>query len=67
LVKDTYRQGNLINLSRDQWAAAPKTFNPDGTPIKTQTQEAFENIATKPSTIIVVGVLCLLALGLVKK
>jgi hypothetical protein len=64
-VQDTDKQGNPINLSRDQWVAAPKTYNPDGTPIKTQ--EAFQNIATKPSTIIVVGILCILALGLIKK
>jgi hypothetical protein len=66
-VQDTDRVGNPINLTRDQWAAAPKTFNPDGTPVKTRTQERFEDIVTRPSTIIVVGVLCLLALGLVKK
>jgi hypothetical protein len=66
-VQDTDRLKNPINLTRDQWIAAPKTFNPDGTPIQTQTQEAFENFMTRPSTIIVVGVLCILALGLVKK
>ena len=66
-VQDTDRAGNPINLTRDQWAAAPKTFNPDGTPVKTRTQERFEDFVTRPSTIIVVGVLCLLALGCVKK
>jgi hypothetical protein len=66
-IQDTDSQGNPINLSRDQWVAAPKTFNPDGTPIKSQVKESFQNIMTKPSTIIVVGVLCLLALGIVKK
>lgn len=65
-VQDTDRLGNPINLTRDQWVAAQKTFNPDGTPVQTQTQEAFQNILTKPSTIIVVGALCLLALGFVK-
>lgn len=64
-VQDTDAQGNPINLTRDQWVAAPKTFNPDGTPVQQQ-QEGFESIMTRPSTIIVVGVLCLLALGLVK-
>jgi hypothetical protein len=63
-VQDTDRLGNPINLTRDQWVAAPKTFNPDGTPV--QTQEAFEDFMTRPSTIIVVGVLCILALGFVK-
>jgi hypothetical protein len=64
-IQDTDKQGNPVNLSRDQWAAAPKTFNSDGTPAKTT--EGFESMITKPSTIIVVGVLCLLALGFVKK
>jgi hypothetical protein len=64
-IQDTDQQGNPINLSRDQWSAAPKTFNSDGTPVNTT--EGFEATLTKPSTIIVVGVLCLLALGFVKK
>ena len=63
-VQDTDRLGNPINLVRDQWVSAPKTFNSDGTPLQ---QEAFQNFMTRPSTIIVVGVLCLLALGVVKK
>jgi hypothetical protein len=62
-VQDTDRNGNPINISRDQWVSTPKTFNSDGTPKK----EGFTNIATNTSTIIVVGVLCLLALGIVKK
>jgi hypothetical protein len=61
-IQDTDKQGNPVNLTRDQWAAAQKTFNPDGTPVK---MEAFENMMTRPSTIIVVGVLCLLAIGLI--
>lgn len=65
-VQDTDRLKNPINLARDQWVAAPKTFNPDGTPVQTQSQEAFQNFMTRPSTVIVVGVLCLLALGIVK-
>ena len=63
-VQDTDRLGNPINLTRDQWVAAQKTFNSDGTPI--QTQEAFQNFMTRPATVITVGVLCLLALGFVK-
>jgi hypothetical protein len=65
-VQDTDRLGNPINLTRDQWTAAPKTFNPDGTPIQSPVKEAFQNIITRPSTIIVVGVLCILAMGIVK-
>jgi hypothetical protein len=64
-VQDTDKNGNPINLTRDQWTAAAKTFNSDGTPI--QTSEGFEGFATKPATIITVGVLCLLALAFVKK
>jgi len=37
-IQDTDSQGNPVNLTRDQWAAAPKTFNPDGTPAQTQQQ-----------------------------
>lgn len=66
-VQDTDRQGNPVNLSRDQWIAAPKTYNPDGTPITTKAQEAFQNIMTKPATVVTVGVLCLLALAFVHK
>lgn len=66
-VQDTDSQGNPINLTRDQWASAPKTFNPDGTPAQSPQQEAFENMLTKPATVITVGVLCLLALAFVKK
>jgi len=66
-IQDTDSNGNPINLTRDQWVSAPKTFNSDGTPIKTQTQEAFENVISQPITIISVGVLCLLALAFVKK
>jgi hypothetical protein len=63
-VQDTDSQGNPVNLTRDQWVAAQKTFNPDGTPV--QTQEGFEDFLTKPATVITVGVLCLLALAFVK-
>jgi len=62
-VQDTDRNGNPVNLSRDQWVSAPKTYNPDGTPIQS---EGFEAL-TSPVTIISVGVLCLLAFAVVKK
>jgi hypothetical protein len=64
-VQDTDKNGNPINLTRDQWTAAPKTFNSDGTPV--QTKEGFQGLVTRPTTIITVGVLCLLALAFVKK
>jgi hypothetical protein len=66
-VQDTDRQGNPINLTRDQWVSAQKTFNPDGTPVKSAKKEAFQGMITKPSTIFVIGILCLLAFGIVKK
>jgi hypothetical protein len=65
-VQDTDQQGNPINLSRDQWAATPKTFNSNGTPV-TGTKESFQGFMTNTTTIITVGVLCLLAFGLMKK
>ena len=64
-IQDTDSGGNPVNISRDKWVSEPKTFNPDGSQIKTN--ESFKNMLTSPSTIIIVGVLCLLALGLVKK
>ena len=63
-VQDTDRNGNPVNLSRDQWVAAPKTFNADGTEKKAY--EGFANILTNTSTIITVGVLCLLAFAFVR-
>lgn len=63
-VQDTDRLGNPINLTREQWVTAQKTFNSDGTPINQK--EGFENFITKPATVITVGVLCLLAIAFVK-
>lgn len=61
-VQDTDNSGNPINLTRDQWVSAQKTFNPDGTQMK----EGFENMITKPYTIVGVALLCILALGFIK-
>jgi hypothetical protein len=55
--------GKKVDMSRDQWVAAKKTFNPDGTP----KVEAFEAVITHPATVVTVGVLCLLALAFVRK
>jgi hypothetical protein len=65
-VQDTDFNGNPINVSRDQWVAEPKTFNPDGTPVKAKKKEGFQQFMNHPSTVIVVGVLCLLAFGMLK-
>jgi hypothetical protein len=64
-IQDTDRFGNPVNLTKEKWLSEPKTYNPDGTPIKSL--ETFENMLIHPSTIIVVGLLCLLGLGLIKK
>ncbi len=63
-VQDTDSSGNPINLARDKWVAAPKTYNSDGTPI--QQQESFQGFITHPASIAVIGVLCLVAFGTFK-
>lgn len=70
-VQDTDSQGNPINLSRDQWASAPKTYNYDGTPTQQQQQkeqqvESFRNFMTHPATIAVIGALTIIAFGTFK-
>jgi hypothetical protein len=64
-VQDTDANGDPINLPRDKWVAAPKTYNPDGTPITNS--ESFQNFMSKPATMAVIGILCLMAYGMVKK
>jgi hypothetical protein len=66
-VQETDLKGKPINLTRDQWVAADKTFNKDGTPVRPKAKEAFQNIINAPATAIVVGVLCLLAFGMIRK
>jgi len=55
--------GKKVNLTRDEWVAAKKSFHPDGTP----KVEAFEAAMTYPGTVITIGVLCMLALAFVRK
>lgn len=66
-VQDKDSNGNPINLSRDDWVATPKTFQKDGTPVPAPKKEAFQNALTRPSTMIAVGVICLLAYGVLKQ
>jgi hypothetical protein len=66
-VQDTDANGTPINLSRDDWVAAQKTYNPDGTPIASAATETFQNIMSKPATLAVVGILCIMAFGMIKK
>jgi hypothetical protein len=67
-IQDTDSNGNPINLTRDEWAAAKKTYNYDGTPVNGTNAgaEGFEGFMTKPPTIAVVGVLCILAMGMLR-
>lgn len=64
-VQDTDRKGNPINLSRDQWVSMPKTFNPDGTSIETFND--FEGSITSPVSIITIGLLCMIMIGVIKR
>jgi hypothetical protein len=66
-VQDKDANGNPINLSRDDWVAAPKTFQKDGTPMPATKKEAFQTALTRPATMITIGVLCLLAYGVLKQ
>ena len=66
-VQDTDKGGNPIFLTRDQWVAAPKTFQKDGTPVPAPKKEAFQGFLRNPTTMIAVGVLCLLAYGALKR
>ena len=63
-IQNVDRFGNPVNLSRDEWAKGPKTYNADGTPIN---PEGFADMLTNPGTVVVVGVLCLLAFGVMRK
>lgn len=67
-IQDTDANGKPIYLSEEQWSSAPKTFNPDGTPIRPptiSTKEAFVNEITKPTSIIAIGLLCVVAFGII--
>jgi hypothetical protein len=60
------KEGARGRLSRDEWLDTTKTQNRDGSNIK-QAVSPFENYVTYPSTIIVIGALCLVAYGIMKK
>jgi len=66
-VQDTDRNGKPVNLSRDDWVSAAKTYNSNGTPIAPPVAEAFYGFMMKPGTVAVIGVLCLIALAFVRK
>lgn len=60
-VQDTDDAGNPIYLSRDQWAATPKNFNPDGTPVSAGKEGFQSGILMHPVSVAAVGVIALLA------
>lgn len=62
-VIDVDANGKPIYVSRDKWVGTAKTHNKDGTPKR---KEGFDQL-THPATILSVGFLCLLALGLLRK
>ena len=63
-IQDTDANGYPINLTKDQWSAVPKTYNPDGTPIST---ESFTDRLTSPPGLAVVGLLVLIAFGVLSR
>jgi hypothetical protein len=63
-IQDTYRNGNPINMDREQWEQTPKTYNSDGTP---KSSSGFVNYISKPKHMIVIGVLCLIAYGMMRR
>jgi len=63
-IQNTDQNGNPVNLTRDEWVGAAKTYNADGTPIQT---EGFGNHMTKPGTILTVGILCLIAFATINR
>ena len=65
-VQDTDANGNPIYLTKDQWSATPKTYNPDGTPMS-GTKEGFLDASTFTATMVVVGVLGLIRYGVLMR
>lgn len=65
-IQDIDKNGNPINITRQQWDAAPRTQNRDGTPIR---KEKFTNPSTIENPWIIGGIaiVALFALGLLRK
>jgi hypothetical protein len=66
-VQDTDKKGNVINITKEKYDSMPKTFNADGTPIVNKTKKKIEAFITHPGSIVVIGLLCLIAFGVMKK
>jgi hypothetical protein len=63
-VQDTDSNGNAISLDREKWAAEPKSYNPDGT--KKVEISGFTDMLTRPSTVALVGIVLVVAFGLLR-
>jgi len=63
-VQDTYSNGAPINMDREQWEQTEKTYHPDGTP---KSRSGFANYMSRPKSMIVIGVLCLIAYGMLRR
>ena len=63
-VQDTDKKGNVITLDRAKWAETPKAYNPDGTK---KTTSGFTDMLTSPSTMAVVGLVLVVAFGLLRR
>jgi hypothetical protein len=55
--------GDPINLTHEKWEKTPKTRNKDGTK---KSSAGFEGYV-RPGGIIVIGVLCVLAFGVLRR
>jgi len=64
-IQDTDEKGQPINLTREEWINAKKTHKRDGTP--KIVSSAFVGHMTHPSSIMVIGVLCLIAYGALRR
>jgi hypothetical protein len=63
-IQDNYPNGKPINMDREQWENTEKTYNADGTP---KTSSGFANYISRPKHMIVIGVLCLIAYGMMRR
>jgi hypothetical protein len=54
-------------VDKDTWKKEPKTMNPDGSPKKEQTSGFVGTQKTVASTVIVLGLLGLIAYGIMKR
>ena len=63
-VQDTYRNGDPINMDKETFDNTTKTYNKDGT---RKTSSGFMNYMGEPHRMVVVGVLCLIAYGMLRR